>query len=66
MFVPYFPEITYGPTTSVNLKKEMEPKEELGWVWVLSKNRDKILRDCLSRLHEDLEKSRRVMKAVQR
>ena len=51
---------------SVDLKSEMEPKEKYGGVWVWCKDRDKILRDCLSRLHEGLEKSRRVMKAVQR
>ena len=51
---------------AVDLKSEMEPKEKYGGVWVWCKDRDKILRDCLSRLHEDLEKSRRVMKAVQR
>ncbi|KAF3503083.1 hypothetical protein F2Q69_00041745 [Brassica cretica] len=36
----------------VDLKKEMEPKEKYGVVWVWFKDRVMILRDCLSRLHE--------------
>ncbi|KAF2535636.1 hypothetical protein F2Q68_00020224 [Brassica cretica] len=36
----------------VDLKKEMEPKEKYGVVWVWCKDRVMILRDCLSRLHE--------------
>ena len=50
---------------SVDLKKEMEPNEKYGVVWVWCKDRDMILRDCLPRLHEGLEKSRSIMKPVQ-
>ena len=50
----------------VDLKKKIEPKEkyEVDWVWC--KNRDMILKDCLSRLYEGLEKSKSIMKPVQR
>lgn len=58
--------VTFSVTPVVDLKKEMEPNKMYGVVWVWCKDRDMILRDCLSRLHEGLEKSRSVMKAVQR